>query len=883
MSQTSKGNERQEDDRAKKHGLRQRIPYKLFGKRLMKTGRMVVSNKVLQNAIPTRNCDILMTFPASTCDSTLMWLLARLRARTPQLIVHVRHHSNTNIYGFYMTATYLNLLRGAEELSIRKPLKMDYGGGMKEFTFEDQDCFAGVEEEQDFFTSQERQSIVHHMVWNLRAVEGEQLGKIKFLQGQSIVPHLESKGIISQVFPLHNSEGLENLGSHWVKGFTRKQPLDDVCEYFGVKIAMYFAYLGHYTLALCLPAFLGAILWILERANQRVVDFGSICFTLVNIVWATLYLEDWKRKSSEKAYKWGTLDKQDELLRDPRPLFTGNLRKSPVTGHLEPYYPAWKRSLFRYFISIPVIFLCLCVVFVVMLLIFQLQEFVNDVIESEGYPQFGKYLPKILLAIVIAIMDELYKAIAIWLNNMENYRMEESYENHLIIKLILFQFVNSFLSLFYIAFYLQDMVKLRDQLATLLITRQVVGNIKEVLFPFAVWKFRLYQVGYHLASNNSTPNSQETSTLITDFEQTLENKDDLDVINQEQNKETQIPKMKDKHALTQAEVESTMKKYDDTFEDYLEMFIQFGYVTLFSSAFPLAALCALLNNFIEVRSDAFKLCFNHQRPFGRRVENIGIWQDALGVMSIIAVLVNCAMICVSGQLQRIIPFLNTTSTFLIIVILEHVILGIKFCIAQAIPDVPEWVATEMAKWEFQRREALKRMESQYSTTLSASPDLRERIVTRQHTTPSFEHQTMPASPSSSMGPSFGSSRATSPTGITNRNYCPVLVSTTSSSIHRKSFLPTTFSSTHLQNSNNTDPVSSHMEISSPDRRSEAMKSESCNKKITPQTKFSFADPVKVEDSPLVEYSPLDKLSCDSSSKSVSSPLRYRGHADGEQS
>lgn len=87
-----------------------------------------------------------------------------------------------------------------------------------------------------------------------------------------------------------------------------------------------------------------------------------------------------------------------------------------------------------------------------------------------------------------------------------------------------------------------------------------MGNIKEVLFPFAVWKFRLYQVGYHLASNNSTPNSQETSTLITDFEQTLENKDDLDVINQEQNKETQIPKMKDKHALTQAEVESTMKK-----------------------------------------------------------------------------------------------------------------------------------------------------------------------------------------------------------------------------------------------------------------------------------------------------------------------------------
>lgn len=56
------------------------------------------------------------------------------------------------------------------------------------------------------------------------------------------------------------------------------------------------------------------------------------------------------------------------------------------------------------------------------------------------------------------------------------------------------------------------------------------------------------------------------------------------------------------------------------------MFIQFGYVVLFSSAFPLAAMCALINNIIEIRSDALKLCTGLQRPFGLRVENIGQWQ-----------------------------------------------------------------------------------------------------------------------------------------------------------------------------------------------------------------------------------------------------------------
>lgn len=100
-------------------------------------------------------------------------------------------------------------------------------------------------------------------------------------------------------------------------------------------------------------------------------------------------------------------------------------------------------------------------------------------------------------------------------------------------------------------------------------------------------------------------------------------------------------------SLTQAEIESCMQTYEvgntfsshanensitagacpqGTLQDYQEMFIQFGYVVLFSSAFPLAAMCALINNIIEIRSDALKLCTSLQRPFGLRVENIGQWQ-----------------------------------------------------------------------------------------------------------------------------------------------------------------------------------------------------------------------------------------------------------------
>lgn len=67
-----------------------------------------------------------------------------------------------------------------------------------------------------------------------------------------------------------------------------------------------------------------------------------------------------------------------------------------------------------------------------------------------------------------------------------------------------------------------------------------------------------------------------------------------------------------KRSIGQAEIESSLYKYDGTFSDHLEMLVQMGYVVLFSAAFPLAGLCALANNLLEIRSDAFKLAHVHQ-------------------------------------------------------------------------------------------------------------------------------------------------------------------------------------------------------------------------------------------------------------------------------
>ncbi|XP_023481160.1 anoctamin-8 isoform X2 [Equus caballus] len=895
---------------------------KLFGKRLLQAGRYLVSHKAWMKTVPTENCDVLMTFPDTTDDHTLLWLLNHIRVGIPELIVQVRHHRHTRAYAFFVTATYESLLRGADELGLRKAVKAEFGGGTRSFSCEEDFIYENVESEMRFFTSQERQSIIRFWLQNLRAKQGEALHNVRFLEDQPIIPELAARGIIQQVFPVHEQRILNRLMKSWVQAVCENQPLDEICDYFGVKIAMYFAWLGFYTSAMVYPAVFGSVLYTFTEADQTSRDVSCVVFALFNVVWSTLFLEEWKRRGAELAYKWGTLDSPGEAVEEPRPQFRGVRRISPVTRAEEFYYPPWKRLLFQLLVSLPLCLTCLACVFLLMLGCFELQELVLSV---RGLPRLARFLPKVVLALLVSASAEGYKKLAVWLNDMENYRLESAYEKHLIIKVVLFQFVNSYLSLFYIGFYLKDMERLKElllvlslsqslerqlqavlvplvalrfrllllslrglllmaqakMLATLLITRQFLQNVREVLQPHlyrrlgrgelglrAAWELARALLGLLslrrpaprrlepqaeegggsssgmgrrcLGGGCGAPEEEEEATveqrpageggevgdgLRGDKEEEEEEEEEDDEEEEEeegeegslldcglrlkkvsfaergagrhrpgpspealleegsptmvekglepgvftlaeeddeaegapgspereppaillrraggegrdqgpdggadpepgsgdsarrqrrQNRASWIDPPEEEYSpqLTQAELESCMKKYEDTFQDYQEMFVQFGYVVLFSSAFPLAALCALVNNLIEIRSDALKLCTGLQRPFGQRVESIGQWQKVMEAMGVLAIVVNCYLIGQCGQLQRLFPWLSPEAAIVSVVVLEHFALLLKYLIHVAIPDIPGWVAEEMAKLEYQRREAFKRHERQ---------------------------------------------------------------------------------------------------------------------------------------------------------------------------
>uniref|UniRef100_UPI0037E83623 anoctamin-8 isoform X1 n=1 Tax=Semicossyphus pulcher TaxID=241346 RepID=UPI0037E83623 len=806
---------------------------KLFGKRLLQARHYIMSRKSWLKMVPTENCDILMTFPDTIDDHTLLWLLNQIRVGIPQVSMQVRQHKHAQTHAFFITTTFENLLRGAEQMGMYKAVKPQFGGGMRRFSCEEDNIYENIESELCFFTSQERQSIIKYWLDNLRAKQGEVLHNIHFLEGQPIIPELVARGVIHQMFPLHEQRILNQLMTSWVQAVCERQPLDDICDYFGVKIGMYFAWLGFYTNSMLYPAVIGFLLWILAEADQTSQDICCVVFALFNVVWATLFLERWKRREAELAYRWGTLDTPAESLEEPRPQFRGVKRCSPITGCEEFYYPPWKRAVFRWLVSLPICLLCLCFVFLAMLLCLELQEVVMEIQELPGITRF---IPKILLALTVTVCDEVYKKIAYWLNDMENYRLQSAYENNLIIKMVFFEFINSYLSLFYIGFYLKDMERLKEMLATLLIFRQFLQNIKEVLQPYlyeqnklgvftpkVLWellqaiilKYGRLALGKaqasmaysflgprgipvsHTANGNPEPrrrgdlkagfrlseeewdmsdsNLKQRKVSFTEkvdyqdvaaetqpvFDSFLEDSptlveegmdpssifdscdedSDCESLSQETKEHATVSSPKESDSLcqrrknvgegkeekkswidppeepktvtlSQAEIESCMQTYEDTLQDYQEMFIQFGYVVLFSSAFPLAAMCALINNIIEIRSDALKLCTGLQRPFGQRVENIGQWQTAMEAMGLIAIIVNCYLIGQCGQLQRLFPWLSPEMTIISIVLLEHFAILLKYIIHVAIPDIPGWVAEEMAKLEYRRREAFKKHEQQ---------------------------------------------------------------------------------------------------------------------------------------------------------------------------
>lgn len=163
---------------------------------------------------------------------------------------------------------------------------------------------------------------------------------------------------------------------------------------------------------------------------------------------------------------------------------------------------------------------------------------------------------------------------------------------------------------------------------------------------------------------------------------------------------------RDDPRIIQNQNESALLEYNSTYEDYLEMYIQFGYVVLFASISPFSAIAAFINNIIEMRIDAYKLCCVFRRPFAKRAKNTGAWLLAFEAMIVMSIITNCGLLYLQPEIRD-----STRPKELIVlefVIVEHILLGIAWALNKGIPDRPWWVRVALAKADFESRQAVKR-------------------------------------------------------------------------------------------------------------------------------------------------------------------------------
>lgn len=574
---------------------------------------------------------------------------------------------NQNLY--LVGASTIRLLLGAEAVGLVKECA---DAAMRAFTYGTRHNFKGFHDNNDdFLTMAECQFIVKHELENLRARDERMIPgypQARLYPGKSLLRRLLTSGIVTQVFPLHDPEALKKLEDEWYTRFALKyQPIDSIRGYFGETIALYFGFLEYFTFALVPMAVIGLpyYLFVWEDYDKYVI------FASFNLIWSTVILEVWKRGCASMAYRWGTLVMKRQF-EEPRPGFHGVLGVNAVTGREEPLYSSYRRQLRIYLVSLPFVCLCLCLSLHVMMVYFDMEAWALGVHERSGAEWTGLllYVPSIVYAVVIEVMNRLYRYAAEFLTSWENHRLESAYQNHLVLKVLVFNFLNCFASLFYIAFVLRDMKLLRQSLATLLITSQVLNQVVESLLP------------YWLQRKHCAQLKRKVRALKADVDTAL---------------------------YEQVLLEKEMGTYLGTFDDYLELFLQFGYVSLFSCVYPLAAAFAVLNNFTEVNSDALKMCRVFKRPFAEPSASIGVWQLAFETMSVISVVTNCALIGMSPQVNALFPE-SKTDLVLIVVAVEHALLALKFILAFAIPDKPRHIQMKLARLEFESLEALKQQQ-----------------------------------------------------------------------------------------------------------------------------------------------------------------------------
>uniref|UniRef100_A0A3B4GES8 Anoctamin n=1 Tax=Pundamilia nyererei TaxID=303518 RepID=A0A3B4GES8_9CICH len=470
---------------------------------------------------------------------------------------------------------------------------------------------------------------------------------------------LIAKGVYDAAFPLHD---VSVLHEEWARysAFYKYQPIDLVRKYFGEKIGLYFAWLGVYTQLLVPASIVGIIVFgygvatmdtnipSLEMCDQRLnftmcplcdraCDFwhlstacgtakashlfdnpATVFFAIFMSLWAVLFLEQWKRRQISLSFSWDLTGIEEDEVNSPIEKLT------------------WKDRLPGYLINVSSILFMFALTFSAVFGVIIYRITISAIMAMSPDPEIRHNVRVTVTAtaviinlVVILILDEIYGAVAVWLTELEIPKTETNFEERLILKAFLLKFMNAYAPIFYVAFFkgrfagrpgnyvyvfndfrMEEcapggcLIELCIQLSIIMLGKQLIqNNIFEIGIP------KLKKLVRTLKEKETTPKARE---------------------------EEKPPQ--------QWNLDYALAPFEGLTPEYMEMIIQFGFVSLFVASFPLAPLFALLNNIIEIRLDAKKFVTELRRPVAARAKDIGIWYNVLSGMGKFSVIINAFVI-----------------------------------------------------------------------------------------------------------------------------------------------------------------------------------------------------------------------------------------------
>lgn len=487
--------------------------------------------------------------------------------------------------------------------------------------------------------------------------------------GLGIIPGRKEWDLVESVMALHDHD----FNDHWIHLWTHHRiasvELEKIRDQFGDSVALYFFFLTAYTRALIFPAALGTIYYICGKPY-------SASYSTLLLLWSIAFVEWWRLQERILSIRW---------------CIRGSWRVEKRRADYLPSFPWWKQEM-RMMASLPVILLFATILAVLLTGIFVLEAFVTQLYNGPGH-KYVAFTPTILFSLLVPRLLAIYQKYATNFTDWENHEHQSSHSSSLSLKVFTLSAMNAYLSLALYAFvyvpfgesvmsfvqshlftgghralalldklnvnfnatsYLGarggggekisavglslwesdrktarrklDPSRLQDQMFAFTVTNQVVDTVTDIGLPYILRAVESFRNGKGFRNSNGKGHGKKKRVAF----------DDEPMGHDAHGRE-------EREFLERVRSEVVLPEYD-VFTDYSEMVTQFGYVALWSTIWPLAPAMALFNNYIEARSDAFKIAVHTRRPTPVRTDTIGPWLESLSFLTWLSALTNSALV-----------------------------------------------------------------------------------------------------------------------------------------------------------------------------------------------------------------------------------------------